>query len=51
MLAEMIKTSRLDIETLAMFVKANQVRPDWMSMQIPLGTWSSSASAKLVVRI
>ena len=37
-LGEMIKTSRLDIDALAVFIRKNQIEPDWMSMQLPIGT-------------
>lgn len=36
-LAEMIKTSQLDIASLANFVRMKQIEPDWMSMQLPNG--------------
>ncbi|KAH6605101.1 hypothetical protein Trco_006808 [Trichoderma cornu-damae] len=36
-LAEMIKCSTVDIETLARFVKLNVLDPEWMTMQVPLG--------------
>ncbi|KAF4123172.1 hypothetical protein GMORB2_6722 [Geosmithia morbida] len=34
-LAEIIKSSRLDVETLAMFVRDNRIEPDWWNMQLP----------------
>jgi hypothetical protein len=36
-LAEMIKASRIDVESLVDFIKYHRIEPDWMSMQIPLG--------------
>jgi hypothetical protein len=36
-LAEIIKTSTLDVEAIAAFVRSSQIDPDWMSMQLPLG--------------
>ncbi|KAL7788308.1 hypothetical protein V8C37DRAFT_404494 [Trichoderma ceciliae] len=36
-LAEMIKCSTVDIETLARFVESNVFDPKWMTMQIPSG--------------
>ncbi|KAG5963512.1 hypothetical protein E4U58_003545 [Claviceps cyperi] len=36
-LAEMVKTSNIRVETLWQFVKANQIIPVWINMQVPLG--------------
>jgi hypothetical protein len=36
-LAEMIKASRIDIDSLIRFINHHNIEPDWMSMQIPLG--------------
>lgn len=36
-LAEIIKSSTVDIDNLLAFIVANHVNPDWMSMQLPLG--------------
>ena len=36
-LAEMIKASRIDVDSLVRFIKYHKIEPDWMSMQIPLG--------------
>ncbi|OAQ68099.1 hypothetical protein VFPPC_13619 [Pochonia chlamydosporia 170] len=35
-LAEIIKSSTVDIDNLLAFIVANHVNPDWMSMQLPL---------------
>jgi hypothetical protein len=35
----MIKASRIDVESLVDFIKYHRIEPDWMSMQIPLGTY------------
>lgn len=40
MLAEIIKNSKLDINSLAAFVRSNQIEPDWMSMHLPYGKCS-----------
>lgn len=37
-LAEIIKASQLDVNVLASFVNAQGIEPDWMQMQLPLGT-------------
>lgn len=34
-LAEMIKSSTVDIEALVFFIQANNVSPNWMQMQLP----------------
>ncbi|KAI1085652.1 hypothetical protein F5B20DRAFT_11195 [Whalleya microplaca] len=36
-LGEMIKVSSIDISTLVEFIRAHQVSPNWMSMQLPGG--------------
>ncbi|PNY26202.1 Uncharacterized protein TCAP_03864 [Tolypocladium capitatum] len=36
-LAEMIKSSTVDIDTLMEFVQANNISPNWMNMQLPHG--------------
>ncbi|KAI1641054.1 hypothetical protein F4809DRAFT_637178 [Biscogniauxia mediterranea] len=36
-LAEMIKVSTIDVHTLVNFIKAHNVEPNWMSMQLPGG--------------
>lgn len=36
-LAEMIKTSQIDIYVLIDFIKAQNIEPNWMHMQLPLG--------------
>ncbi|KAK4158426.1 hypothetical protein C8A00DRAFT_39398 [Chaetomidium leptoderma] len=36
-LAEMIKLSQLDVGVLVDFVKAHQIQPDWLHMQLPRG--------------
>ncbi|KAI9166411.1 hypothetical protein HJFPF1_02512 [Paramyrothecium foliicola] len=36
-LAEIIKTSHVDVGALVQFIKNHHIEPDWMSMQIPLG--------------
>ncbi|KAI9167479.1 Oxidoreductase calM [Paramyrothecium foliicola] len=36
-LAEIIKASRIDVESLVHFIKYHNIEPDWMNMQIPLG--------------
>ncbi|KAH7326394.1 hypothetical protein B0I35DRAFT_133817 [Stachybotrys elegans] len=36
-LAEMIKASSVDIDSLVFFIKSQGIEPDWMSMQLPLG--------------
>ncbi|CCE27015.1 uncharacterized protein CPUR_00487 [Claviceps purpurea 20.1] len=36
-LAEMLKSSNICVETLWQFVKANQIIPVWIDMQVPLG--------------
>ncbi|KEY67227.1 hypothetical protein S7711_06696 [Stachybotrys chartarum IBT 7711] len=36
-LAEMIKASCVDIDNLALFIRSNEIKPDWMNMQLPLG--------------
>ncbi|TWU72592.1 hypothetical protein ED733_003067 [Metarhizium rileyi] len=36
-LAEIIKSSTVNIDILLTFINTNQVDPDWMSMQLPLG--------------
>ncbi|KAG6054081.1 hypothetical protein E4U17_004094 [Claviceps sp. LM77 group G4] len=36
-LAEMLKSSNICVETLWQFVKANQIMPVWINMQVPLG--------------
>src|SRR4051794_25674265 len=38
LLAEIIKTSQMDIDSLSNFIRANGVEPNWMQMQLPLGT-------------
>ncbi|KAI5459875.1 hypothetical protein BGZ63DRAFT_259953 [Mariannaea sp. PMI_226] len=37
LLAEIIKTSQMDIDSLSNFIRANGVEPNWMQMQLPLG--------------
>ncbi|KAF7553086.1 hypothetical protein G7046_g7190 [Stylonectria norvegica] len=37
MLAEVIKTSRLDVRVLANFVSEHRIEPNWMQMQLPPG--------------
>lgn len=39
-LAEILKSSDVGVEHLWQFIKANQIVPDWMNMQVPLGTYS-----------
>ncbi|KAG6011782.1 hypothetical protein E4U54_007910 [Claviceps lovelessii] len=36
-LAEILKSSDVDVESLWQFIKANQIVPNWMNMQVPLG--------------
>ncbi|KAI1410144.1 hypothetical protein F5Y13DRAFT_77556 [Hypoxylon sp. FL1857] len=36
-LGEMIKVSTIDVPTLVEFIRAHQVEPNWMSMQLPNG--------------
>lgn len=36
-LGEMIKSSSIDVEHIANFVKSNDITPDWMNMQLPRG--------------
>lgn len=36
-LAEIIKSSSIDIDSLLAFINANHVDPNWMNMQLPLG--------------
>jgi hypothetical protein len=33
----MIKASCVDIDNLALFIRSNEIKPDWMNMQLPLG--------------
>lgn len=40
MLAEIIKNSKIDLNSLATFVRSNQIEPDWMTMQVPYGTFA-----------
>jgi hypothetical protein len=46
-LAEMIKASRIDIDSLIRFINHHNIEPDWMSMQIPLGTSFTTALRSL----
>jgi hypothetical protein len=36
-LAEIIKSSTIDVDSLVAFIAVNRVSPDWMSMQLPRG--------------
>lgn len=39
-LAEMIKNSKVDINSLAAFVRSSQIEPEWMAMQLPYGKFA-----------
>ena len=41
----MIKVSTIDVATLVEFIKAHQVAPNWMLMQLPNGMYSIIAFA------
>lgn len=41
-LAEMIKSSTIDIDNLIHFIRANTVSPDWMTMQLPQGEFGEA---------
>jgi len=43
----MIKVSQIDVHRLVEFVRSYEVQPDWMSMQLPLGTSTSSRPVPL----
>ncbi|KAI1393917.1 uncharacterized protein F4822DRAFT_424380 [Hypoxylon trugodes] len=47
-LGEMIKNSTIDVPTLVEFIKAHQVRPDWMMMQLPSGAYSRTAFSEYI---
>lgn len=46
MLAEIIKNSKLDIGSLAAFIRSNQIEPDWMTMQVPYGKFIGSQTVQ-----
>ncbi|KAH6890498.1 hypothetical protein B0T10DRAFT_321357 [Thelonectria olida] len=37
LLAEIIKTSQMDVDTLSNFIRANGIEPNWLQMQLPFG--------------
>lgn len=44
----MIKVSTIDISTLVDFIKVHHVDPNWMSMQLPGGTYLGNAFMSIV---
>lgn len=36
-LAEIIKHSKVDLNNIAAFIRANHVEPDWLNMHLPYG--------------